>query len=175
MYLFYRLVTWITTKHFVQVFITCTFLTYIFIRVERFKYSKSGTMWKGHKLCPSKRLCYMYLVLVPVVLNFLLSDNFANSNPELTLGIKIFCTFICVFQIWSHRLHKSKVTHVEWSPREDWLFCTASCDQTVKFWDVRMIKGRESSLVDLKHTKPVNSGNCMPEFPNVNDVVIHAS
>ncbi|XP_064611782.1 DNA damage-binding protein 2-like [Liolophura sinensis] len=60
-------------------------------------------------------------------------------------------------KIWSHRLHRSKVTHVEWSPREDWLFCTASCDQTVKFWDVRMIKGRESSLVDLKHTKPVNS------------------
>ena len=61
-------------------------------------------------------------------------------------------------QVFEFRLHKNKVTHVEFSPREDWLLCTASTDSTVQLWDVRMLKDRKSSLAVLKHERPVNSG-----------------
>uniref|UniRef100_A0A8W8K3K2 DNA damage-binding protein 2 n=1 Tax=Magallana gigas TaxID=29159 RepID=A0A8W8K3K2_MAGGI len=56
------------------------------------------------------------------------------------------------------RLHKNKITHCEFSPMEEWMLCTASTDQTVQIWDVRMIKDRNSSMCTLKHEKPVNSG-----------------
>ena len=63
-----------------------------------------------------------------------------------------------MWQVWSSRLHKQKVNHLEFSPREEWLLCSASVDQTVQFWDIRMLKDRSSSLATLKHDKPVNSG-----------------
>ncbi|CAG2225726.1 unnamed protein product [Mytilus edulis] len=59
-------------------------------------------------------------------------------------------------QIFNCRLHKQKVTHAEFSPREEWLLCTSSTDQTVQFWDVRMMKDRKSSLYILKHDKGIN-------------------
>ncbi|KAK7093550.1 hypothetical protein V1264_007277 [Littorina saxatilis] len=59
-------------------------------------------------------------------------------------------------KLWSHRLHKQKVTHAEFSPREDWLFCTASTDHMVKMWDIRKVSGRDSALHVLKHDKPIN-------------------
>ncbi|XP_050402939.2 DNA damage-binding protein 2-like [Patella vulgata] len=59
--------------------------------------------------------------------------------------------------IWSKKLHKQKVTHVEFSPRENWLFCSASVDHTVRLWDIRMIKNNKSSLAVLQHNKGVNS------------------
>ena len=68
---------------------------------------------------------------------------------------KTKCQYLQVFEF---RLHKNKVTHVEFSPREDWLLCTASTDSTVQLWDVRMLKDRKSSLAVLKHERPVNSG-----------------
>ncbi|ESP01107.1 hypothetical protein LOTGIDRAFT_53959, partial [Lottia gigantea] len=55
------------------------------------------------------------------------------------------------------KLHKQKVTHVEFSPRESWLLCTASVDHTVKLWDIRMIKDIKSSVNVLQHAKGVNS------------------
>lgn len=57
------------------------------------------------------------------------------------------------------RLHKNKITHCEFSPMEEWMLCTASTDQTVQIWDVRMIKDRNSSMCTLKHEKPVNSAH----------------
>lgn len=60
-------------------------------------------------------------------------------------------------QVFNCRLHKQKVTHTEFSPREEWLLCTASTDQTVQLWDIRMMKDRKSSLHVLKHDKGVNS------------------
>lgn len=60
-------------------------------------------------------------------------------------------------QIFNCRLHKQKVTNAEFSPREEWLLCTSSTDQTVQFWDVRMMKDRKSSLYILKHEKGINS------------------
>ncbi|KAL3861308.1 hypothetical protein ACJMK2_007344 [Sinanodonta woodiana] len=59
--------------------------------------------------------------------------------------------------VFNLQLHKGKITHTEFSPREDWLLCTASLDHTVQLWDVRMIKDRSSSLAILKHEKAVNS------------------
>ncbi|VDI02811.1 DNA damage-binding protein 2 [Mytilus galloprovincialis] len=64
-------------------------------------------------------------------------------------------------QIFNCRLHKQKVTHAEFSPREEWLLCTSSTDQTVQFWDVRMMKDRKSSLYSLKHDKGINSGKTL--------------
>ncbi|XP_060551606.1 DNA damage-binding protein 2-like, partial [Ruditapes philippinarum] len=60
-------------------------------------------------------------------------------------------------KVFEYRLHKNKITHVEFSPREEWLLCTASTDQTVQMWDVRYMKDRKSSLQILHHDKPVNS------------------
>ncbi|KAL8601688.1 hypothetical protein ACOMHN_033864 [Nucella lapillus] len=60
-------------------------------------------------------------------------------------------------KVWTHRLHKQKVSHAEFSPREDWLLCTASTDAVVKVWDLRQIKGPGSALCTLRHDKPINS------------------
>ncbi|XP_050402896.1 DNA damage-binding protein 2 [Patella vulgata] len=60
-------------------------------------------------------------------------------------------------KVWNKKLHKQKVTHVEFSPRENWLFCSASVDHTVRLWDIRMIKDNKSSLAVLQHNKGVNS------------------
>ena len=61
--------------------------------------------------------------------------------------------------MFEFRLHKNKVTHIEFSPREDWLLCMASTDSTVQLWDIRMLKDRKSAIAVLKHEKAVNSGN----------------
>lgn len=62
-------------------------------------------------------------------------------------------------KLWDLRLHKQKVTHAEFCPRERWLLCTASVDHTVKMWDIRKVSGRDSALSVLKHDKPVNSAH----------------
>ncbi|CAH1773007.1 unnamed protein product [Owenia fusiformis] len=79
-------------------------------------------------------------------------DNKGNVTLMNTQGKKI----------WQSRLHKNKVTHVEFSPREDWLLCTASMDQTVQLWDLRMVKDRSSVLKVLPHSKGVNSAYFSP-------------
>ncbi|OCT81934.1 hypothetical protein XELAEV_18024442mg [Xenopus laevis] len=66
----------------------------------------------------------------------------------------------CGKEIWKLRLHKKKVTHVEFNPRCDWLLASASVDQTVKLWDLRNIKDKSSCLYTLPHARGVNSGNC---------------
>ena len=68
-------------------------------------------------------------------------------------------------KIWRDKLHKSKVTNIQYSPREPWLFVTTSTDNSVKIWDVRNLtddtgtnlprKGR--CLQSLEHEKAVNS------------------
>lgn len=55
-------------------------------------------------------------------------------------------------------MHKKKVAHVALNPCCDWLLATASIDQTVKIWDLRQIKGKDSFLFSLPHRHPVNSG-----------------
>ncbi|XP_045163236.2 DNA damage-binding protein 2-like [Mercenaria mercenaria] len=60
-------------------------------------------------------------------------------------------------KVFEYHLHKNKITHVEFSPREEWLLCTASTDQTVQMWDVRYMKDRKSALHILRHDKPANS------------------
>lgn len=61
-------------------------------------------------------------------------------------------------QIFSDKLHKTKVSHAEFNPRCDWLLATASVDHTVKLWDLRNIKDKKSFLHELPHEKAVNSG-----------------
>ncbi|KAG8223696.1 hypothetical protein J437_LFUL004061 [Ladona fulva] len=57
--------------------------------------------------------------------------------------------------IWNSRLHKQKVTHIEFNSRESWVLATASLDHTVRIWDLRNIKG--GSIETLNHEKPINS------------------
>ena len=66
--------------------------------------------------------------------------------------------YLKLLQIFTKKLHKSKVTHCEFSPREDWMFVTGSLDKTVQVWDIRAIKDKNSYLIQLKHEKPINSG-----------------
>ncbi|EMP40989.1 DNA damage-binding protein 2 [Chelonia mydas] len=65
-------------------------------------------------------------------------------------------------EIWKLKLHKKKVTHVEFNSRCDWLLATASVDQTVKIWDLRNIKDKSSFLHVLPHDKPVNAAYFSP-------------
>ena len=70
-------------------------------------------------------------------------------------------------RMWREKLHKGKVTNIQYSPREPWLFVTTSVDNTVKLWDVRFLTDADSSttiklrkdrsLQNLMHDKPVNS------------------
>lgn len=64
----------------------------------------------------------------------------------------------CLLQIWRLKLHRKKVTHVEFNSRCEWMFATASVDQTVKIWDLRNIKNKTNFLHLLPHEKPVNAG-----------------
>lgn len=61
--------------------------------------------------------------------------------------------------LWRHRLHDQKVTHIEFSPRAPWCLVTASVDRTVKVWDVRNMKDKKTCLHTLSHDKPVNSAH----------------
>ncbi|MGH0183862.1 UNVERIFIED_CONTAM: hypothetical protein FKN15_013151 [Acipenser sinensis] len=82
--------------------------------------------------------------------------------PEEPSSKKLKCLCFKRMQIWNLRLHKKKVTHVEFNPRCDWLLATASVDQTVKIWDMRHIKDKNSFLHKLPHNKPVNSAHFNP-------------
>ncbi|XP_048339791.1 DNA damage-binding protein 2 [Sphaerodactylus townsendi] len=65
-------------------------------------------------------------------------------------------------KIWSLKLHKRKVTHVEFNCSCDWLLATASVDQTVKIWDLRKIKDKSCYLYTLPHDKGVNAAYFSP-------------
>lgn len=75
-------------------------------------------------------------------------------------------------KMWRDKLHKSKVTNIQYSAREPWLFVTTSTDNSVKIWDIRNLTDDVSSdlsrkqrcLQTLDHDKPVNSAY----FSNVN-------
>ncbi|XP_059153202.1 DNA damage-binding protein 2-like isoform X2 [Physella acuta] len=58
--------------------------------------------------------------------------------------------------IWQKRLHNQKVSHLEFSPREPYLLCSASLDHTVRMWDLRMMIDKKP-LDSLKHDKGINS------------------
>ena len=65
-------------------------------------------------------------------------------------------------QLWQKRLHKGKVTQIGFSPREPWMFVTASIDHTVKVWDIRKMQDPGTDkMVDclqtLEHEKGVNN------------------
>ncbi|XP_074680126.1 LOW QUALITY PROTEIN: DNA damage-binding protein 2 [Strix aluco] len=65
-------------------------------------------------------------------------------------------------EIWKLKLHRKKVTHVEFNSRCEWLLATASVDQTVKIWDLRNIKDKTNFLHVLPHDKPVNAAHFSP-------------
>ncbi|XP_030056749.1 DNA damage-binding protein 2 isoform X2 [Microcaecilia unicolor] len=65
-------------------------------------------------------------------------------------------------EIWNLKLHKKKVTYVEFNTHCDWLLATASVDQTVKLWDLRNIKDKSSFLHTLPHEKGVNAAYFSP-------------
>ncbi|XP_076848414.1 DNA damage-binding protein 2 [Brachyhypopomus gauderio] len=65
-------------------------------------------------------------------------------------------------KIFNEKLHKAKVTHAQFNPRYDWLMATSSVDTTVKLWDLRNIKDKNSYLHEIPHKKPVNSAYFNP-------------
>lgn len=84
-----------------------------------------------------------------------------NFISLLQVLIIFFYMIFCLLQIWKLKLHKKKVTHVEFNSRCEWMFATASVDQTVKIWDLRNIKNKTNFLHLLPHEKPVNAGELM--------------
>ncbi|KFW05000.1 DNA damage-binding protein 2, partial [Eurypyga helias] len=65
-------------------------------------------------------------------------------------------------EIWKLKLHKKKVTHVEFNSRCEWLLATASVDQSVKIWDLRNVKSSTNFLYLLPHNKPVSAAYFSP-------------
>lgn len=83
------------------------------------------------------------------------------SIPLIQTLIIFFFLYDFLFpllQIWTLKLHRKKVTHVEFNSRCEWLLATASVDQTVKIWDLRKIKNKMNFLHLLSHDKPVSAG-----------------
>ncbi|XP_047500459.1 DNA damage-binding protein 2-like isoform X3 [Penaeus chinensis] len=62
-------------------------------------------------------------------------------------------------KLWTKRLHQQKVTHIEFCPRMQWCFVTASVDRSLKVWDIRNLKSRTSCLYSHMHERPVNSAH----------------
>ncbi|XP_063594674.1 DNA damage-binding protein 2-like isoform X2 [Penaeus indicus] len=62
-------------------------------------------------------------------------------------------------KLWTNRLHQQKVTHIEFCPRMQWCFVTASVDRSLKVWDIRNLKSRSSCLYSHMHERPVNSAH----------------
>ncbi|KAK3891858.1 hypothetical protein Pcinc_004258 [Petrolisthes cinctipes] len=62
-------------------------------------------------------------------------------------------------QVWKERLHKMKVTHIEFCPRMPWCLVTASVDRSLKVWDVRNMKTANTFLYSHLHDKPINSAH----------------
>ena len=64
-------------------------------------------------------------------------------------------------RIWDLKLHKAKCNFVQFSEREPWMMVTTSTGGGAaagcKIWDIRNIKGPESAITELPHSKAVNS------------------
>ena len=64
-------------------------------------------------------------------------------------------------RIWDLKLHRAKCNFVQFSEREPWMMVTTSTGGGAaagcKVWDIRNIKGPESAITELPHSKAVNS------------------
>ena len=64
-------------------------------------------------------------------------------------------------RIWDLKLHKAKCNFVQFSEREPWMMVTTSTGGGAgggcKVWDIRNIKGPQSAITELPHSKAVNS------------------
>ncbi|XP_071541524.1 DNA damage-binding protein 2-like isoform X2 [Panulirus ornatus] len=60
-------------------------------------------------------------------------------------------------QLWQEKLHKQKVTHIEFCRSMPWCLVTTSVDRSLKIWDIRNMKTRNSYVVNHMHRKPINS------------------
>lgn len=84
-----------------------------------------------------------------------------DANSNLIAGGDSYGTLVLLSnegkKIFSSRVHKNKVTHVEFCPAGEYLVCTASVDRTVKLWDLRNIKDKSSALCELQHDRGINS------------------
>jgi len=64
-------------------------------------------------------------------------------------------------RIWDLKLHKAKCNFVQFSEREPWIMVTTStgggATAGCKVWDIRNIKGPQSAITELPHSKAVNS------------------
>ena len=58
------------------------------------------------------------------------------SGKTMLAGNNVgYVTLMCLDsgeQLWQKKLHKGKVSHIGFSPREPWMFVTASIDHLVK-------------------------------------------
>lgn len=99
-------------------------------------------------------VCYWYCCLdLSVSRQMLATGDNVGSLVLLSMdGQKIF----------GEKLHKAKVTNVEFNPRCDWLLATSSVDHTVKLWDLRSIKDKNCFLHSLPHEKAVNAAYFNP-------------
>ncbi|XP_005159091.1 DNA damage-binding protein 2 isoform X1 [Danio rerio] len=99
-------------------------------------------------------LCYWYCCVDVSVSRQMLATG-DSTGRLLLLGLD-------GHEIFKEKLHKAKVTHAEFNPRCDWLMATSSVDATVKLWDLRNIKDKNSYIAEMPHEKPVNAAYFNP-------------
>ena len=65
-------------------------------------------------------------------------------------------------KIWDKKLYKTNCYNVEFSERQSWMMVTTGTElgkDSVKVWDIRNIKGKDSALAELHHDEKVNSAH----------------
>ena len=65
-------------------------------------------------------------------------------------------------KIWDKKLHKAKCNFVQFSERQSWMMVTTGTEwgkDSVKVWDIRNIKGKDSALAELHHDEEVHSAH----------------
>eukprot|EP01100_Stratorugosa_tubuloviscum_P010128 TRINITY_DN4311_c0_g1_i1.p1 TRINITY_DN4311_c0_g1~~TRINITY_DN4311_c0_g1_i1.p1 ORF type:complete len:299 (-),score=82.20 TRINITY_DN4311_c0_g1_i1:204-1100(-) len=65
--------------------------------------------------------------------------------------------------LFNHRLHKNKISHLEFHPQQSNLFLTASNDKRICFWDIRKISQNIQPLQTIVQESCTNSAYFSPE------------
>ncbi|XP_054272528.1 DNA damage-binding protein 2-like [Macrosteles quadrilineatus] len=61
------------------------------------------------------------------------------------------------YNLNTFKLHRGKIRHLEFNPRDPNLLVTCSLDKTVKLWDIRNLKGKTSCIECLVHDSGISA------------------
>lgn len=92
---------------------------------------------------------------------------FVGSNTGNAAILSLDGQTVCTY----HRLHRGKIHHAEFCPARSWVLATASTDHSVRLWDIRMLRCKDTPVVTkpspmavLEHTGVVSSAHFDPIY-----------